>query len=102
MTTSIQSHIEEIRKARLEKGWSQQELAKKSGLTQSHVSRVEQGKIDLRFSNLIELSRVLDLELMLVPRRAVPAVNALIQQLNGNTHSDLKQAYSLDDDEDGQ
>jgi len=99
MSTLIQAYTEEIRKARLQKGLSQQELAKKSGLTQSHVSRVEQGEIDLRLSNLIELSRVLDLELVLVPRRTVPAVKSLVQQLIGITHSGSKQAYSLDEED---
>jgi len=99
MTLSLHTYIEEIRKARLEKGWSQKELSKRSGLTQSHVSRIEHGAIDLRLSNLLELSRALDLEVFLVPRSTVPAIKSLLQQLMGKNTTDTSRAYTLDDEE---
>jgi len=57
-----------LRKARLAVGLSQLELSQKLGVTQGTISRAETGR-DLRVSTLVELARVLDLELMLVPRR---------------------------------
>lgn len=35
----------------------------------------------MRISNLLELARALDLELMLVPKVLVPAVNSLVNQI---------------------
>ena len=66
-----------LKNARLEKGLSQRALSVKSGVPQSHISKIESGLVDLQTSSLIELSRVLDLELMLVPRTLVHTVHAL-------------------------
>lgn len=49
------------------------------GIPQSHLSRLEAGKVDLRTSSLVELARLLDLEVMLVPRTWVPAVRKLTE-----------------------
>jgi transcriptional regulator with XRE-family HTH domain len=62
-------------------GLSQSALGAKVGLTQSHISKIERGAIDLQASNLVEIARALDLELMLVPRQLVPAVRALQQEM---------------------
>jgi HTH-type transcriptional regulator/antitoxin HipB len=68
-----------VSRQRSAKGLTQANLGELLGLPQSHVSKVEGGKVDLRTSSLLELTRVLDLEVMLVPRRLVPAVRRLIQ-----------------------
>jgi len=68
-----------LRKARENKGLSQRALSKKGGVPQSHISKIESGAVDLRLSSLIELARVLDLELALVPRKAVPAVQSIVR-----------------------
>ena len=65
--------------ARASTGLSQVELARQLGVPQSHLSRLETGKVDLRTSSLLELARLLDLEVMLVPRQWVPAVGKLTQ-----------------------
>ena len=67
--------IEERRK----RGWSQAELGKHVGLPQMHISGIETGKIVPRFDTLLDLVRVLDRDLLLVPRTLVPAVQALIR-----------------------
>ena len=54
-------------------------MAEKVGLPQSHISKIESGHVDIRLSSLIELARVLDLELSLVPRKLVPAVRSIIR-----------------------
>ncbi len=68
-----------LKEARESKQLSQRALSKKVGLPQSHISRIENGVVDLQLSSLIELSRVLDFEVMLVPRKLVPAVQGLVR-----------------------
>lgn len=73
-------HIaESLKAARERKGLSQRALSAKAGVPQSHISKIENGAVDLRLSSLIELARVLDLELTLVPRKKLPAVRAIIR-----------------------
>ena len=66
-----------LRAARKAQGLSQRQLAERLGLTQAQISRFEHGRTDLRLSSLVELARGTGLELMLVSRRSVPAVQAL-------------------------
>ncbi len=66
-----------LKQAREVKGLSQRALGAKIAMPQSHISQIESGKVDLQASSLIEFARALDLEVMLVPRRLVPAVEAL-------------------------
>jgi transcriptional regulator with XRE-family HTH domain len=68
-----------LKKARIHKGLSQRQLSEKTGLTQSHISNIENGKMDLRTSSLVEIARALDLELTLIPRKALPPVRAIVQ-----------------------
>ncbi|MBV8685976.1 MAG: helix-turn-helix transcriptional regulator [Alphaproteobacteria bacterium] len=68
-----------LRDARVAKGLTQRELGERVGLPQSHISKIEQGAVDLQFSSLSELARALDLELKLVPRQALPAVEGLVR-----------------------
>ena len=44
-----------------------------------HISGIETGKIVPRFDTLLDLVRVLDRDLLMVPRALVPAVQALIR-----------------------
>lgn len=75
-TRHIAGHLKAARKR---KGITQADLGAKVGVPQSHVSRMESGTIDLKLSSVIEYARVLDLELMLVPRNLVPALQSLIR-----------------------
>jgi len=67
-----------IREARKDKGMTQRELGQKSGLPQSHISKIESGNIDIRLSSLNEIIQLLDLELMFVPRYLKPVIHAMI------------------------
>ena len=67
--------------ARRRAGLSQVALAQRIGADQSYVSKVERGGVDPQTSTLLELARALDLELMLVPRQLVPAVQALQREI---------------------
>jgi len=69
---------QELKEARLKRGWSQLELGRRIGLPQVHISAIETGKTVPRFDTLLDLVRVLDRDLVLVPRALVPAVQALI------------------------
>lgn len=68
-----------LRQAREAKGWSQRELAARSGVTQANISKIETGQVDPQISTLVELSRFLDLEVTLAPRQATPAIEAIIR-----------------------
>ena len=70
--------LEELKTARQSKGLNQSSLGKKLGLPQSHVSKIEQGVTDPRLSTVTEMSRLLDHELILIPRQLVPAIRAII------------------------
>lgn len=92
-----------LKSARVAKGLSQRALSARAGVPQSHISKIETGAVDLRVSSLIALARVLDLELTLVPRKTVPAVNSLIRNasrgasLSGPARKQLNQLQkSLD------
>ena len=90
-----------LKAARESKGLSQRQLSAKSGVPQGHISRIENGAVDLRVSSLVELARVLDLELTLVPRRMVPALQSIVRSgvrstLQGGEAA--RPAYGLDED----
>lgn len=68
-----------LKQTREGKGLSQRALSKKAGLTQKHISKIENAEVDLRLSNLLKLARALELEVMLVPRKAVPAAQGLVR-----------------------
>ena len=72
--------VEALKAAREARGLSQRALASRVGLPQSHISKIESGGVDIRLGSLIELARVLGLELELVPRKALPAVESIVRQ----------------------
>ncbi len=93
----------ELIDARRKRGWSQAELGRRLGMPQMHISGIETGKIVPRFDTLLELVRVLDRDLLLVPRALVPAVQALIRDSRrGNaTDEGERPLYALEEDEEG-
>lgn len=68
-----------IRAARQAKALTQKELGQRVGLPQSHISKIEKGAVDLQLSSLVEIARALDLEVKLVPRKALPAVEGALR-----------------------
>ncbi|KKO46556.1 XRE family transcriptional regulator [Arsukibacterium ikkense] len=91
-----------LREARERKGFSQRELSARSGVPQSHISKIESGNVDLRLSSLIALARVLDLELLVAPKKSVPAIKSIIQSASEhkNGNEQVSPAYSLDGETD--
>ncbi len=68
-----------LKAARKRKGLSQRALSKLAGVPQSHISKIENGAVDLRLSSLVEIARALDLEVTLVPRKSVTAVQSIVR-----------------------
>lgn len=81
----------ELKQARVARGWSQAELGRRVGLPQAHISGIETGRIVPRFDTLLDIVRVLDRDLLMVPRELVPAVQALLRdsrRKEGEAHED--------------
>src|SRR5581483_400862 len=102
MNYSTEHIVRALKAARLDKGLSQRELSAKAGLPQGHISKIENGAVDLKLSSLIALARILDLEIMPVPRKLVPAVQALActgdtggQSLTENARQAAKQVKRI-------
>lgn len=68
-----------LREARETAGLSQRALSARAGLTQSHISQIERGTLEPGLATLIDLARALDLELILVPKKLLPAVKGLLR-----------------------
>lgn len=79
MGYEIEEIVRTLRLARETKGVSQRMLSAKVNVPQSHISKIETGAVDLRVSSLLALARVLDLELILIPRRALSAVQSVVR-----------------------
>jgi transcriptional regulator with XRE-family HTH domain len=69
----------ELKEARVKRGWSQRELGSRLGLPQMHISGIESGKIVPRYDTLLELVRILERDLLMVPRALVPVMQSLIR-----------------------
>ena len=78
--SKINKIIETLKAARVAKGWSQRTLSQKVGIPQSHISKIESGAVDLKTSNLMEMARTLDMEVMLVPRTMIITIRSLLSQ----------------------
>lgn len=85
--------IAALREARQAAGLSQRALSNIAGLAQSHVSEIENRSKDPGLSKLIDLARTLNLELVLVPRKMLPAVESLIHPADLQRRSP---AYAID------
>lgn len=103
MSYAIEHIARALRKAREAKGLSQRELGKKAGVPQGHISKIENGAVDLRVSSLVALARTLDLELALAPRKVVPALKSLARSSLADALRERvtpQPLYSLDEEED--
>lgn len=79
MSYQSESLIAQAREVREASGLSQRTLSERAGLTQSHISQIESGKMEPGLSSFIDMTRALDLEVMLVPKKLVPAVLGLVK-----------------------
>lgn len=81
MSYATEQIAETLRKAREQKGLSQRALSARAGVPQSHISKIENNAVDIRTSSLTAIAHALDLELALVPRRAIPAVKSITRSV---------------------
>jgi len=87
-----------LKDARHKRGWTQRDLVSRIGLTQKHISGIESGKIVPRYDTILELVRVLDHDLLMVPRALVPVVQSLIRDhLKDQTGEGQERSLYADD-----
>jgi transcriptional regulator with XRE-family HTH domain len=55
MDDAIQRFGENVRRARHERGWTQEDLSAKTGLATVQISRIERGKREIRLTTLVRL-----------------------------------------------
>jgi transcriptional regulator with XRE-family HTH domain len=80
--------------ARTRKGLSQRALAERANIPQAHISKIEQGRVNIRLSSLVELARALDLDVQLLPRQALPAVEGAVRAIE-NEAGDSAESRAL-------
>jgi transcriptional regulator with XRE-family HTH domain len=91
-TTEI---LQNLKHARERSGLSQRDLSARIGVPQSHLSKIESGATDLRLSSLVELARALDYELVLVPRKLLPAVEAIASNAASALSDDARERSAV-------
>src|SRR5246127_1365947 len=91
-----------MKEARKKRGWSQRDLARRLGIAQRHISGIESGKIVPRYDTLLELVRMLDRDLIMVPRALVPVVQSLVRDhlKDQPGEGEERPLYAADGDED--
>lgn len=98
---------EDLRKALIEarhqKGWTQAKLGKMLGLPQMHISGIERGRVTPRYDTLLDLVRLLEHDLVLIPRQLVPVVDALVKEhraeQQGLPYDEERPLYTLDEED---
>jgi transcriptional regulator with XRE-family HTH domain len=92
-----------LKEARENRGWSQRDLGSRLGIAQRHISGIESGKIVPRYDTLLELVRILDRDLLMVPRALVPVVQSLVRDhfKDQPGEGEERPLYATDSDEDG-
>jgi transcriptional regulator with XRE-family HTH domain len=85
MKYETQEIADRLREAREAKQLSQRELSRLAGVPQAQISRIESNSVDLRLSSLVAIASALDLEIALVPRKAVPAIKSITRQTTDRT-----------------
>jgi len=97
MSYSTQHVYQQMKIARKNSGLSQRELSVRSGIPQSHLSKIESGNVDLRISSLVAIARVLELELALIPRKHLSAVTSIVGSADNYVSGEPpRPVYSLD------
>jgi transcriptional regulator with XRE-family HTH domain len=79
MSYQSEEIIREVQGQRVKAGLSQRALAARSGLTQAHISQIETGRLEPGLSSFIQMARALDLEVVLVPKKLLPAVEGVLR-----------------------
>jgi transcriptional regulator with XRE-family HTH domain len=91
-----------LKEAREKRGWSQRALGSRLGVAQRHISSIESGKVVPRYDTLLELVRMLDCDLLMVPRTLVPVVQSLVRDhlKDQSGEGEERPLYAADGEED--
>jgi transcriptional regulator with XRE-family HTH domain len=60
MNDAIQQFGDNVRRARHERGWTQEDLSDRTGLAVVQISRIERGKREIRLTTLLRLLDAFD------------------------------------------
>ena len=85
----------QLREGRHRTKLTQDQLASRAGLSRVSYRAIETGTTAPRASTLINIARALGMEMMLIPKELVPAVEAMLR-----SGSDDQPAFTADPDED--
>jgi transcriptional regulator with XRE-family HTH domain len=97
MSYLVEKLAAELKAARKAKGLSQRELSARAAVPQSHISKIENNAVDLRISSLAAIAHALDLELSLVPLKALPAVRSISRSVENSapaTSPEVKREFA--------
>ncbi|TZF86162.1 helix-turn-helix transcriptional regulator (plasmid) [Pedobacter sp. BS3] len=64
-----------LRKARVKKNWTQDELANRCSVNSAKISKIENAREDYMFSTLIELCKALDIDVSYLLNKQEPGEN---------------------------
>ncbi|GJM06480.1 MAG: transcriptional regulator [marine bacterium B5-7] len=87
--------IQQLQQLRKQQGISQQSLSQRLRIPQSHISKIESAKTDVRLSTLQEFAHAMGYEVMLVPRILERGITAII-----NGEDTRQPLWQLDEDDD--
>ena len=103
MNASILYLIQILKSARKAKKLTQKKLAKKAGIPQGYISKIEKGSVNITLASFVELARNLELEVMLLPRQEANLIKSIILSEKAGRPLDKTPAYvpdNVDDEED--
>ena len=98
MDANLKEIAEWLRHLREEKHLSQRELADRVNMTQSHISNIERGAVNLGVISLLEITRALEHEIMFIPREEIQTVKAVLAAKNRPEAEWSSPAYTPDDE----
>ena len=96
MNYNLENLAIRLKSARERKGLGQRALSERTGIPQPQISRIEKGLVDLRLSSLSAISHSLDLEVVLVPRKALPATQSIINSTENTQFINPRVRHELD------
>ncbi|HSQ17704.1 MAG TPA: helix-turn-helix transcriptional regulator, partial [Anaerolineales bacterium] len=82
-----------VLRARLQKGWTQSDLAKAVGTKQANISKIEAGLANPTLALVRKITRALGLEVWVVAKQPTPGVQYSTDISNTSDHIGIFQPY---------